>query len=226
MRQRDTSWRAPSTYRLRVLGGGVVALLLCVAFVRWWPTPQAAPHASYSDFSDDRVQLEEIQPTDHDVRRQPPPPAPLPPVVVPNDVVVNEQIDWSDTSLDIVEPGDDAERRDGQAEEAVARAQPATTARLLRAPQPTYTEAARSNDIRARVAVLVQVSARGVVQDATIRARWRVNASGEEQPTATLGYGLDEAALEAARRARFRPARDAGQPVPTETVITFRFGPR
>lgn len=226
MRQRHTSWRASSTYRLRVLGGGVVALLLCVGLVHWWPVPDAAPSALYSDRAPDRIQLEEIQPTDHDVRRQPPPPAPLPPVVVPNDVVVNEEIDWSDTTLDIVEPGDDAERRDGQAEEAVARAQPATTARLLRAPQPTYTEAARRNDIRARIAVRVQVDARGVVQDATIRARWRVDAHGNEQPTATLGYGLDEAALNAARRARFRPARDAGQPVATETVITFRFGPR
>ncbi len=75
MSQRDTSWRAASTYRLRVLGGGVVALLLCVGVVRWWPASEATPNALYSDRASDRIQLEEIQPTDHDIRRQPPPAA-------------------------------------------------------------------------------------------------------------------------------------------------------
>lgn len=209
-----------------MLGSAVAALLVCVGLVRFWPVPTAVPYAAYSDVRSDRVQLEEIQPTDHDLRRQPPPPAPLPPVVVPNDVVVNEQIDWSDTVLDIVEPGDDAERRDGRAEEASAQAQPAVSARPLRAPQPAYTEAARRNEIRARVVVRLQVDARGRVTEAAVQERWRVGDDGTETAVDTLGYGLEASALAAARRALFRPARDAGQAVPTTTVMTFRFGPR
>ena len=226
MSHRDRSWRASETYRLRMLGSMAAALLLCVMLVRYWSMPNAAPVQSYSDVSQDRIQLEEIQPTDQDLRRQPPPPAPLPPEVVPEDELVDTEIDWSDMALDVVEPGEDAQRRDGQAEEAVSRAQPSTTARLLRAPQPTYTEQARDAGIRGRIEVLVAVDARGQVESAHIRNQWEVDAEGREQATGALGYGLEEAALAAARRARFRPATADGEPVATQTVITFRFGPR
>lgn len=226
MSHRDTSWRASETYRLRMLGSIAAALLLCVGLVSYWPAFGPSPRPSYSDVGQDRIQLEEIQPTDQDLRRQPPPPAPLPPEVVPEDELVDAEIDWSDTALDIVAPGDDAERRDGQAEEAVARAQPSTNARLLRAPQPTYTDPARNAAIRGRIEVLVEVDARGQVESARIRNQWQVDAEGNEQATNGLGYGLEEAALTAARRARFRPATANGEPVATQTVITFRFGPR
>ncbi|MFO8232669.1 MAG: energy transducer TonB [Longimonas sp.] len=226
MNRRNTSWRGSSTYRMRVLGAGAAALLLCVGLVRWWPVPEAASHASYSDLASDRIQLEEIQPTDQDVRRQPPPPAPLPPEVVPEDELVDAEIDWSDVALDITDPGDDAERRDGRAEEAAARTQPSTEARLLRAPQPTYTEHARREEVRARIELVVEVNPQGQVESARIRNRWQVDAEGTEQSIDTLGYGLEEAVLTAVRRAQFRPATDNGEPVATQTVITFRFGPR
>lgn len=226
MNHRDTSWRASETYRLRLLGSIAAALLLCVMLVRHWPAFGPSPQPSYSDVGQDRIQLEEIQPTDQDVRRQPPPPAPLPPEVVPEDEIIDVEIDWSDMALDLVEPGEDAERRDGRTEEAVAQAQPPTTARLLRAPQPTYTEQARRADIRGRIEVLVAVDARGHVESARIRNQWQVDAEGGEQAANALGYGLEEAALAAAQRARFRPATANGEPVATQTVITFRFGPR
>jgi protein TonB len=38
-----------------------------------------------------------------------------------------------------------------------------------------------------------------------------------------LGYGLDEASLEAARRATFQPATRCGKPVAGTLVMGFRF---
>ncbi|MES3630533.1 MAG: energy transducer TonB [Longimonas sp.] len=222
---RDSSWRSSLTYRLRVLWGCVAALLLCIGVVRYWPSDTDPAERLYSDVGSDRIELEEVQPTDHDLRRQPPPPAPLPPIVVPEDVLVDVEIDWSDTALDVDDPGDDAERRDGLAEEAVARATPTTSARLVQAPQPAYTDAARGDDVRARIEVIVDVNARGVVEFARIRGRWYVEDDGRERKVEMLGYGLEEAAIEAARRARFRPATEEGEPVPTQTLLTFRFGP-
>jgi protein TonB len=40
---------------------------------------------------------------------------------------------------------------------------------------------------------------------------------------AGLGYGLDEAALEAAKRAAFEPATRCGKPVSATFVIAMRF---
>jgi TonB family protein len=41
-----------------------------------------------------------------------------------------------------------------------------------------------------------------------------------------LGYGMDEAAIEAVRQCRFRPALRDGQPVPVMTTIEVQFGLR
>ena len=221
----SSSWRNSSRYRLRMLSSLVVALLICVGAVHWWPAPDP-PDQVFTDVGPDNIQLEEIQPTDHDVRRQPPPPAPLPPEVVPEDVILEEEIDWSDVALDFTDPGDDAEHREGLFEEATAGQEPGTPARLLRAPQPNYTEAARDAELRARVEVLVTVNTDGHVETADIRGQWRIDANGTEHKTDTLGYGLDDAALAAAHRAQFRPATDDGEAVPTETTLSFRFGPR
>lgn len=40
----------------------------------------------------------------------------------------------------------------------------------------------------------------------------------------SAGYGLEEAALHAAARWRFRPAEIEGEPVATRALLTFSFG--
>jgi hypothetical protein len=62
------------------------------------------------------------------------------------------------------------------------------------------------------------------VTEATVVGRWRLDDEGRASPVASLGYGLDDAALSAAHRSRFRPATHRGEPVPTRTTITFTFG--
>lgn len=76
-------------------------------------------------------------------------------------------------------------------------------------PSPAYTSAAREANVEGKVRVEVSVGADGSVTSARV-------ISG-------LGYGLDEAALAAARRATFEPATRCGKPVAATFVIAMRF---
>jgi TonB family protein len=80
---------------------------------------------------------------------------------------------------------------------------------ILSKPQPAYTEEARRLRIEGEV---------------WLEALFR--ASGEVQVVRVvrgLGHGLDESAIEAARRIRFRAARQDGVPVDSSAVIRIRF---
>jgi len=75
--------------------------------------------------------------------------------------------------------------------------------------QPAYTSSARDASVEGRVRVEVSIDADGHVTGARLLAG--------------LGYGLDEAALEAARRASFEPATRCGKRVAATFVIAMRF---
>jgi protein TonB len=74
---------------------------------------------------------------------------------------------------------------------------------------PQYTAAAREAGVEGLVRVEVSVGADGGVTAAHVLAG--------------LGHGLDEASLEAARRASFEPATRCGKPVAATALLPFRF---
>jgi protein TonB len=222
-----TAWLAPliRSYRLRVLSTTVLSLLLVVAVVRWWPAPGSpSSDATFSARGQETVQMEEIQPTSHAIEKAPPPPAPAPPVVVPNDRIIEFEFEMTDSALPVDDPGDDDERQQASSG-ATAGQRPDANARLLRYVEPTYTQSARKNNVRAQVVVEVLVSPAGKVQEATVLERRLLADDGKAKRTVDrLGYGLEEAALSAARRCLFRPATNGGEPVATRTTLTIRFG--
>lgn len=73
--------------------------------------------------------------------------------------------------------------------------------------KPGYTEAARQNKIVGKVVLSVEFRADGTI--------------GEIQVVRSLGYGLDECAVEAARHIRFRPAIKDGVPVVYWSRVEF-----
>jgi protein TonB len=75
--------------------------------------------------------------------------------------------------------------------------------------QPHYPASAREAGVEGLVRVEVSVGADGSVTSARVLVG--------------LGHGLDEAALEAARRASFEPATRCGKPVAGTAVLPFRF---
>ena len=76
-------------------------------------------------------------------------------------------------------------------------------------PQPSGTEAARAAGIEGKVRVQLTVDETGRVVDVKLLQG--------------LGYGLDEAALAAARRAEFEPALRCGKPTRATFNISMRF---
>ncbi|MBX3189511.1 MAG: TonB family protein [Labilithrix sp.] len=81
--------------------------------------------------------------------------------------------------------------------------------KLLDLPRPTYTEAARAAGLEGKVRVELTVDESGRV--VAVRA------------LSTLGLGLDEAALAAAKAASFEPAMRCGRPSRSTFTISIRF---
>jgi protein TonB len=79
----------------------------------------------------------------------------------------------------------------------------------LSIPQPGYTEDAQSAAIEGKVRIQLTVDETGKVVDVKL--------------IQGLGHGLDEAALQAARRATFEPALRCGKPTSATFTLAMRF---
>jgi TonB family protein len=87
---------------------------------------------------------------------------------------------------------------------------------LLSVPGASYPAAARDTGTWAEVVVAVPIDASGAVGDPTIETS-RVEGSAPETV-------FEEAAVAAARHARYTPARERGLPVGSQSTLTFTFG--
>lgn len=81
--------------------------------------------------------------------------------------------------------------------------------KLVNLPQPAYTDAARASGIEGKVRLSITVDATGQVSNV--------------QVLQSLGYGLDETALSAARAARFEAAVRCGKPSSSTFTVSMRF---
>jgi protein TonB len=88
-------------------------------------------------------------------------------------------------------------------------ADPPTKPRPVNVPQPAVTEAARAAGVEGKVRVELTVDETGRVVEVRVLQG--------------LGYGLDEAALAAARSATFEPALRCGKPSRATFTISMRF---
>ena len=215
------------SYEVRILASTVVSLLLLIAAVKWWPAEGLGDPDDriYTTRPQEVIEIDEIQQT-RQVQQAPPPPAPLPPIIVPNDAILEEIELELDNNLLTLEPADDPtlqeDATDGPPTQ-LARAE--TGPKPVRIVEPANPREARRKRIKAEVVVEVLVDERGRVQEATIVERYLL---GDEDDPKTavgeLGYGLEEAAVSAAERWLFRPARQNGRPVTSYTTVTLLFG--
>ena len=73
--------------------------------------------------------------------------------------------------------------------------------------------------------IFVSSDERGNVSEAQVVKRYLVNKDKTERTfVQEIGYGVEEAALAAAGRWMFRPAREGGKIVRSYTTLTFSFG--
>ena len=223
--------RHERAYRLRILGTTAASLLVVIAAFSFWPREETEPEVAYVATPQERITLELIEPTRQDQRAAPPPPPTLPPIEVPDDVeIVEEIIEFEELdSAPSVDPVL-AELPPGPEEEEGPPAGPVfvesadVRPRIVGPVLPDYPREAERRDIRARVRVRLLIDERGRIQKLDITDRFLIDKKDAEERVAEIGYGVEQAALDAVRRMRFRPGRHGGQPVQTYTTITVSVG--
>ena len=208
------------------MGCLALALALLVAVVRLWPSAwlvrEKPAEIMYADKK--TVAVQEIPQTAQS--EPPPPPPPLPPVAVPDDAEIEEPetLDFSALLFPTEPPGEGTQtRNEGNAEETAGLA-PEQGARVLRYPEAEYPRVARREGVRALFFVEVVVLPSGRVGAAKITKRQLLSGDGAPgRVVGKVGYGLDEAALTAARSHLFRPARTGGEAVRSRVTLTISF---
>ena len=204
------------------------SLLLLVAAVNLWPLPGEAEPADmiYTTHGPESIQIEEIVQTSQK-RKAPPPAAPLPPIIVPNDQIIEEEpLEFTDSFLPIEDPGIDEDVSPGLPEGATTTARVNTVPKPVRVKLPEYTKEAKKKKIRAEVVFELLIDEKGRVKESTIVERFLIgkNEGDPKQPIDQLGYGIEEALLAAATDWLFRPARKDGVPVSAYHRITLAVG--
>jgi TonB family protein len=96
-------------------------------------------------------------------------------------------------------------------EQVYAGRQSASAPMLLRKSDPVYTEEARQAQVQGTVLLGIEIDPAGIVSTDRMRV------------VRSLGYGLDEKAIECVRQWRFRPAFKGGFAVKTQATIEVNF---
>ncbi|MBA3770617.1 MAG: energy transducer TonB [Blastocatellia bacterium] len=81
--------------------------------------------------------------------------------------------------------------------------------KILSKPKPGYTDSARTNGKQGTIVLAVLFSANGRIEATLVLKR--------------LGYGLDEHAVNAARRIKFKPKTVGGKPVQVVKMVEYSF---
>ena len=214
-------------YQVRFLGCLVASLLFVVVAVNIWPPRQdeSGRNPRFRIQKQEAIAVDEIKPTRQSLQK-PPPPAPPIPVLVPNEAILDEiELDLSESLLPTDDPGAGKALSEGPDEESSARFGPTVGPKTVRFVEPEYTREARRKRVRAELVVEVHVDEKGRVRRTEIVERFLLDKEGGNRtPVELLGYGLEEAAVSAAERWVFRPARRNGEPVESVTTLTFTFG--
>ena len=211
------------SYSLRLFASILAAQVLILLCIKLWPSASEPKPLDIIYSSPEVIQMEEIVSTNQ-TRRAPPPPAPLPPVIAPDDTILEEEILLDLDPLTLTDPSlDDMPT---EPEGAPSTGIGATEGpRLIRVVTPEYPRPAKRRNILAEVVIAVVVDKRGRVQSPQIVKRYILN---EKDNTRTLvdalGHGLEEAAVSAATRSLYRPARKDGATVESNAEITIKFG--
>lgn len=201
----------------------ICAELLILILIKSWPAYTETEGAFEYPISDEVIFVERAIVTRQQTAPAAPP-KPRIPVPVPDDEVIEEEIDFPEFE-DIMSQFE-AEGTDGFSEadgEGEFVGSPEQRAGLIRIVEPTVPDAAKRANIKARITVTFLVGLRGEVEDVYI-SEMRLYQGDEYEKVQEIGYGLMEAVLEAARKWKFRAAKDQGVPVKTFVENSFNIG--
>ncbi|MBT8400800.1 MAG: energy transducer TonB [Rhodothermia bacterium] len=221
--RRSPKYDIKAGYVIRIQSALIVALLLALALVHLWPTiTPTRTDITFRARGQETIAIEEIVQTRHR-KEKPPPPPPLIPVVVSDQEIIDEiELDIQDDFLALSD--DEAEGDDLPEGDQTTSAPSLMEPRPVRIVEPEYTRDAKRRNIRAEVVVEVLVDERGRVAAAEVIDRYLLGKDEAKEEVGTIGYGLEESAIDAAQRCMFRPARFDGEAVRAYARIIFSFG--
>ena len=206
-----------SEYPIWIQLGLVTALSILLIGFKW--NIEISSDSTVNLEEQDVVEMEEVQQTEQEVK-PPPPPKPPVPMEVPNDEIIeDENVDF-DTSLDLDEsldtsqgppPPDKGEEKQEQEIFVVVENSPELIGGLAALQgEVEYPEFAKKAGIEGRVFVQFVVDENGNVQN----------------PKVTRGVHklLNQEALRAVRKMKFKPGKQRGKPVKVQMSlpVTFR----
>ena len=211
--------------RIRTLLSMIAGLVLLIGIVKFWPeAKKELKKGLFFQRGEEVVEVEVISPTTQ-VAKPPPPPIPLPPVEVPDDVELVEEIMDFDTEIDYEEDAVEVETTTAAAQGNDPTRDVETAARPRRFVEPEYSPQAKKSNIRATIVLEVVVDEKGRVTDSRIVDRFLLDKKGKiTKPVDKVGYGLEEAATQAAKSWVFSPAKKGGKAISSYATVTFRFG--
>lgn len=203
----------------------VAALLIAISVFKLWPVSDKEERISYESI----YQEEEILIDNAIVTRQsslpPPPPKPLVPVPVPDDEVIPEDYDFPDVEdlFDDNELYDESEEIQLGSSEGRLVGDPQQGPRLVKIVEPTISETAKNQNIKAQIIVTFLVGTDGNIEDVFV-SEIRLYDGNDYKVVDQIGYGILEATLEAATKWKFIPAKDDGENVKTYVENSFNIG--
>lgn len=200
--------------------------ILALMIILWWPVQPSQPDTQdYDRFDNEEILIDEAIVTQQSTA----PASPLKPQVpvpVPNDEIIEEEIDFPD--IDDLFTRIDAEGEIGTAPregEGEIVGSPERPPGLLRIVEPTIPEEAKRANVKAQIIVTFLVGKDGSVEDLSISEIRLYNGNGSDYEVVNqIGYGLMEATMTAASKWRFSPARHQGEPVRAYVENSFNIG--
>ena len=211
--------------RIRTLFSMIAGLVMLIGIVKLWPeAKKELKKGLFFQRGEEVVEVDVISPTTQ-VAKPPPPPIPLPPIEVPDDVELVEEIMDFDTEIDYEEDAVELETTTAAAQGNDPTRDVETAARPRRFVEPEYSPAAKKKNIRATIVLEVVVNEKGRVTGSRIVDRFLLDKKGNiTKPVNNVGYGLEEAATQAAKSWVFSPAKKGGKAISSYATVTFRFG--
>lgn len=211
-------------YEHRFMLSLICAELIIICLLKFWPVQPDLPKEYQDRFTDEVIYVENSIVT-RQTSAPAAPPKPRVPVPVPNDQVIEEEIDFPDFDdlLSRYEADGEEGFSDAQGEGEIVGS-PEQPAGLVRIVEPTVPDAAQRANIKARILVTFLVGTKGQVEDYYISEIRVYDGSGNYEVVNQIGYGIMEAVLQASAKWRFTPARDNGIPVRTYVENSFNIG--
>ena len=212
-------------YHLRVMSCIVLSQILAIGVFKFWPEKNLDDDIYQAIVYQDAVAVEEVVITRQE-STPPAPPKPQIPIPVPNDQVIDEQVEIPE-ELDVLaldmSPFGEGIGGEGDSNEVIKS--PQLPPNVIKIVEPTLPKEAKESKLKAEVVVSFLVGKEGEVQDAFISEIRIYDKKGVNYEVSDyLGYGLLEATIEAALFWKFRPAKDNGAAVRTMVEQSFFYG--